>query len=441
MSLKQRVKIVLYDFVKVCPPARRLVRHMIFQYREITFRRHTKGIPTDPYLMVFCTFSGRGYSDSPRAIFEYMASRPEEYGQFRYVWIFQHPEQFQWLEEQYPNTTVLKWASVPYQKAMAAAKYWVFNYRVSDHIWPKEDQIYLECWHGTPLKRLGYDLENEGGNVMNSLKEVREKYDLDAAKFRYILSPSDFTTEKFTSAWNLKANGKEQAILQEGYPRNDYLINHTPADVQRVKETLHLTPADIGGKKIVLYAPTWRDNQHDSADGYSYELGLDFARLREQLGEDCVILFRAHYLVASHFDFAAYEGFVWDVSQYPDINDLYIVADLLITDYSSVFFDYANLKRPILFYMYDLAAYRDDIRGFYLSLDELPGPIVETEEALIQAIPQALEREAYDEKYRRFHARFNGQDDGHASERVVKRLLASQPVARSETGDQAALVK
>ena len=83
MSLKQRVKILLYDFVKVCPPARRLVRHMLFKYREVTFRRHTKGIPTDPNLMVFCTFSGRGYSDSPRAIFEYMASRPEEYGQYR----------------------------------------------------------------------------------------------------------------------------------------------------------------------------------------------------------------------------------------------------------------------------------------------------------------------------------------------------------------------
>ena len=98
MSLKQRIKILLYDFVKVCPPARRLVRHMLFQYREITFRRHTKGIATDPNLMVFCTFSGRGYSDSPRAIFEYMANRPEEYGQYRYVWIFQHPERFQWLE-------------------------------------------------------------------------------------------------------------------------------------------------------------------------------------------------------------------------------------------------------------------------------------------------------------------------------------------------------
>ena len=88
MSLKQRIKILLYDFVKVCPPARRLVRHMLFKYREVTFRHHTKGIPTDPNLMVFCTFSGRGYSDSPRAIFEYLASRPEASRQYRYVWIF-----------------------------------------------------------------------------------------------------------------------------------------------------------------------------------------------------------------------------------------------------------------------------------------------------------------------------------------------------------------
>ncbi|MDY4954000.1 MAG: CDP-glycerol glycerophosphotransferase family protein, partial [Candidatus Onthomonas sp.] len=88
-----------------------------------------------------------------------------------------------------------------------------------------------------------------------------------------------------------------------------------------------------------------------------------------------------------------------------------------------VFFDYANLRKPILFYMYDLVAYRDEIRGFYLSLEELPGPIVETEDALIAAIPQALSRPVYDEKYQRFHQRFNPLDDGRASERVVKRLL------------------
>lgn len=423
MSFKQRVKRLLFQFVKRFPPARRVVRRMLFKYRELTYRHNSNGIVTDPNLMAFCTFSGRGYSDSPRAIFEYMARHPEKYGHFHYVWIFKNPEQFRWLEETYPNTKVVAWASVPYQKAMAAAKYWIFNYRVSDHMWPREDQVYLECWHGTPLKRLGYDLEAEGGNVMNSLKEVRQKYDWDAAKFRYILSPSDFATEKFTSAWNLKAAGKEHAVIQEGYPRNDFLLNHTLEDVRRIKEGLYITPEEIQNRKVILYAPTWRDNQHKSGVGYSYKLGVDFDQLREKLGEEFIILFRAHYLVASQFDFAAYEGFVWNVSNYPDINDLYIAADLLITDYSSVFFDYANLKRPVLFYMYDLAAYRDDIRGFYLSLDELPGPIVETEEELIRIIPEVAGRDAYDEKYQCFHQRFNPLDDGHASERVIRRIL------------------
>ena len=420
-TIKQWIKTAMYNFVKVCPPARKLVRNLLFRYRGHVYRRAARGVTTDPNLMVFCVFSGKGYSDSPRALYEYMVNR-EEYANYRYVWIFREPDQFCWLEEWYPNTRVVAWASPAYQKAMAAAKYWIFNYRVSDHIWPRPDQVYLECWHGTPLKRLGYDLSTHG-NVMNSVSEIRQKYDLDAAKFRYILSPSPFATEKFTSAWNLQAIGKEDAVLQEGYPRNDFLLNHSQADVDRVKEALHITASEIGGRKVILYAPTWRDNQHDSSIGYSYQLGVDFDRLRAALSEDYVILFRAHYLVASHFDFAAYAGFVYDVSGYPDINDLYIVSDLLITDYSSVFFDYANLKKPMLFYMYDLAAYRDEIRGFYLGLGELPGPIVETEEALIAAIPQALSQPAYDEKYQRFHQRFNPLDDGHASERVVKRLL------------------
>ena len=420
-TIKQWIKTAMYSFVKVCPPARKLVRNLLFRYRGHVYRRAARGVTTDPNLMVFCVFSGKGYSDSPRALYEYMVNR-EEYANYRYVWIFREPDQFRWLEERHPNTRVVAWASPAYQKAMAAAKYWIFNYRVSDHIWPRPDQVYLECWHGTPLKRLGYDLSTHG-NVMNSVSEIRQKYDLDAAKFRYILSPSPFATEKFTSAWNLQAIGKEDAVLQEGYPRNDFLLNHSQADVDRVKEALHITASEIGGRKVILYAPTWRDNQHDSSIGYSYQLGVDFDRLRAALSEDYVILFRAHYLVASHFDFAAYAGFVYDVSGYPDINDLYIVSDLLITDYSSVFFDYANLKKPMLFYMYDLAAYRDEIRGFYLGLEELPGPIVETEEALIAAIPQALSQPAYDEKYQRFHQRFNPLDDGHASERVVKRLL------------------
>ncbi len=428
MSIKTTAKSLAYTAAKLCPPLRKVIRNGLFAYRRHHYRSHTKGLKVDKKLMVFCTFSGKGYSDSPRAIYEYMLSQ-EKYSDYRFVWIFREPEKFKWLEKN-RNTTLVKWATVPYEKAMASAGYWIFNYRVSDHIWPKEDQVYVECWHGTPLKRLGYDL-TAGGNVMNTTSEIRQKYDLDSAKFRYIISPSPYCSEKFTSAWNLAAQGKESAILEQGYPRNDALINSTDADIQRIKSGLHITPEEIGNRKIILYAPTWRDNQHDSSTGYSYTLGVDFQRLREALGEEYIILFRAHYLVASQFDFAAFQGFVYDVSGYPDINDLYLAADLLITDYSSVFFDYANLRKPMLFYMYDLAAYRDDIRGFYISLDELPGPIVETEDALIRAIPEQMVSRDWDARYEAFLKKFAPFDDGQASRRAIEIILGEKPNVRA----------
>mgnify|MGYP000910123033 CR=1 FL=1 len=106
-------------------------------------------------------------------------------------------------------------------------------------------------------------------------------------------------------------------------------------------------------KKVILYAPTWRENQHLPGEGYQFQLPVDFKRWREVLGDEYVILFRAHYFISNSFDFVAFSGFVYDVSQMDDINPLYLAADVLITDYSSVFFDYANLRRPILFFMYD----------------------------------------------------------------------------------------
>jgi CDP-glycerol glycerophosphotransferase len=139
------------------------------------------------------------------------------------------------------------------------------------------------------------------------------------------------------------------------------------------------------------------------------------------------VLFRAHYLVASAFDFAAQGGFVIDVSKTGDINDLYVISDVLVTDYSSVFFDYANLRRPVVFYMYDLEHYAHELRGFYLDIDELPGPIVRTTAELVDAIKTAGESSDADkERYERFCARFTYLDDGHASERVLSRVFGPQ---------------
>ncbi len=165
---------------------------------------------------------------------------------------------------------------------------------------------------GTPLKRLGYDLENSE-NAIDSIADIRKKYAMDAAKFNYILSPSDCASEKFISAWNLKETGLwEDKVMEIGYPRNDFLINHTPEDIRMIKERLEI-PED---KKVILYAPTWRDNQHEAGTGFTYDLNVDFDALREELGDEYVILFRVHYLVASKFSFVINEGFIYNVSSY-----------------------------------------------------------------------------------------------------------------------------
>lgn len=367
----------------------------------------------DEKKVFFITFSGRGYSDSPKAMYEYMMKAPE-YKDYKFVWSFREPERFEFLKNE--RTEVVKYRSKAENKALRTSKYWISNYRMLDHQHPKKNQVYVQCWHGTPLKRLGYDL-SASDNAMNSMQEIRQKYRTDAAKFSYLVSPSPFTTKVFATAWNLVKTGQTDKIIEEGYPRNDRLINATPEEVKKLRQNL-----GVNDKKVILYAPTWRDNQHTSGTGYTYKTEVDFDKLRDELGDEYVILFRAHYLVANSFDFDKYKGFVVDVSSYSDINELYLAADILITDYSSVFFDYSNLGKPIIFYMYDLEQYAGELRGFYISLDELPGPIVRDEDHLLAEI-HACDGWSPDDKYQSFCAKYNPKDDGNASARTLAAII------------------
>ncbi len=344
----------------------------------------------------------------------------EEYSTYKFIWFFENIEKYKSLEKN-RNTKIVKKGSRAQEKYMAKAKYWIFNYRALDHQFPKKNQIFIQCWHGTPLKRLGCDLEYSD-NAMNSLKEIRKKYALDAKKITYFLSPNSFSTEKFISAWNLKKFKKENSIVEEGYPRDDILSTYKEEDVKKIKEKFNIKNTK---KKIILYAPTWRDNSHQSEIGYTYQVAVDFDKLRESLEKDYIILFRAHYLVKSSFDFKKYDGFVYDVSDYDDINELYIISDMLITDYSSVFFDYAILKKPIILYMYDLEEYRDKLRGFYLSLSSLPFPIAKNEQELLREIKKT-EHFSYIKKYQQFNKIYNQLNDGNATQRVVGRCINNE---------------
>lgn len=372
--------------------------------------------PIDEKKVFFITFSGRGYSDSPKAIYNYMLNSPE-YKDYHFVWSFREPEKYEFLRND--RTEVVKYRSKAENKALRTSAYWISNYRMLDHQKPRKGQVYVQCWHGTPLKRLGYDLLTSD-NVMNSIAEIHEKYRTDAKKFDYLLSPSPFATEKFASAWNLNETGQRDKILEEGYPRNDALINASEEYVDELREKL-----GVQSRKAILYAPTWRDNQHTSALGYTYKTEVDFDLLRQELGDEYVILFRAHYLVANSFDFEKYKDFVIDVSGYPDINDLYLASDILVTDYSSVFFDYSNLRKPIIYYMYDLEEYAEELRGFYMSLEELPGPIVREEKDLIEELKKC-DSWTVNEKYESFCKRFNPYEDGQSAKRVVHAIIGRE---------------
>ncbi len=365
--------------------------------------------------VLFETFMGRQYGCNPRAIYEYMLTDPR-FDDFRFIWILRDPEKKK-LFAQLSRAETLARTDHDYYEKVASAKYVITNSNLDYGIDKRPGQIFLQTWHGTPLKRLRCDIEAEHGNAINSIAEIRSKNDLDAVRYDYFISPSAFATEKFTSAFDLKKLHKDDIIIETGYPRNDILYNFDEEYVRSVRSELGLPD----GKKVMLYAPTFRDNQYDGQD-YVYDLHLDIDRLQREFADEYVILFRVHYFVANQFDFSRYEGFVWNVSDLDDISPLYTLADLLITDYSSVFFDYANLRRPMFFYMYDRKAYADDIRGFYMSLDELPGPIVETEDDLIRAIRE-YDPAVYEEKYEAFHKKYNSLDDGGASKRVVDILF------------------
>ena len=405
-----KITVLLKKAAERCAPLRILMRILRTALLKLRYRLRGLGVRTDEGLVVLSAYNGKSYACSPKAMYEYLCSEPRFDG-LRFVWLFDKPEDYAFLEN--GRTRVMKNRGALCEKTLAAAKYWIFNFRAQDQWLPRRDQVYVQCWHGTPLKRLGYDIVSSD-NAMNSVPEIRSKYRTDAKRFSYLTSSCPFVTEKFATAWATDRFGRAR-IVETGYPRNDFLSRCTEADLLRVRERLGLSGTD---KTVILYAPTWRDNQHDAELGYVQELPVDFDLLRRELGEDCVILFRAHYLVADSFDFDTYGGFIRDVSGWDDINELYVAADMLITDYSSVFFDYAILNRPMLFYMYDLEQYRDELRGFYLELSELPGPIVTTEAELVSAV-----RSAGAPELRAFNEKYNGLHDGNASARLAETVF------------------
>lgn len=366
-------------------------------------------LPVQKNTVIFESFSGKQYSDNPKAIYLYMQENLPEYNLY---WSF---DQRYLAKFQAEDLNVLPRFSFKWMLRMARAQYWVSNSRLPLWIPKPKHTTYIQTWHGTPLKKLGVDIKEVHMPGTNTEK-YRENFTLEAAKWDYLISPNAYSSEIFRSAFDFKGT-----MVESGYPRNDILYTHRDSDILKIKENLKLSK----DKKVILYAPTWRDDDYYSVGKYKFDLKLDLTRLQEEFREEFVILLRMHYLVAENLDLSEYEGFAYDVSSYRDINELYLVSDVLITDYSSVFFDYANLRKPILFFMYDIVEYREKLRGFYFNIEEqAPGPILNTSEEVEDHLKQIRDNQfELTPRFNQFYERFCYLEDGSASERVVKEIF------------------
>jgi CDP-glycerol glycerophosphotransferase len=370
--------------------------------RETAYRGRRRDALEDA--VVYTSFRGRQYSDNPRAIHEELVRRDAP---LRHLWVVRDG-----MCRVPPSATVVRDGSREHYEAMARARYIVSNDHFPDWFTRRTDQVCLQTWHGTPLKRLGLDVSEMRGTI----RRFQRRWDQQVSNWQYVLSPNRFSTPILRRAYAIDGE-----MLETGYPRADALARaDRDAFGSRLREQLGVPEH----KRVVLYAPTYRDQVKDAKGRYRLDLRLDLERLRDALGDDCVILFRKHHYIVDPVPTTS-DGFVRDVSRFPDGTELLLAADVLVTDYSSMMVDFANTGRPMLFYTYDLDAYRDEIRGFYLDLvASAPGPMLGNTDELIAALQDldGVERE-FRPRYAEFASRFCELDDGRAAGRVVDRVF------------------
>ncbi len=377
------------------------------QRRLLVYNKIFRKLPVKKDLVIFSSFFGRNYADSPRAIYEYMAVN---YPGKKYVWALNNTSIEIPGHCKRVDTHTLK-----YFYYLAVAELFVTNVRQPEWYVKRKEAKILQTWHGTPLKRLVFDLQDV---YAAKPLEYKRFFFRQACEWNALVSDNAFSTKAFRSAFRYP----KEKIIETGYPRNDILF---APDIREKAEALKKKLGLPTNKKIVLYAPTWRDDETEGVAEYGFTLKLDLKKIKK-LSDRYHFILRTHYLISENLNLNEDEKrFVTDLSSYNDIAELYLISDVLITDYSSTFFDYANLRRPILFYVYDLEKYRDDLHGFYFDMEEeCPGPLLRRTEEVVDALRNidAVSVE-YAGKYAEFREKYCSLDDGHAAKRVVSAAM------------------
>lgn len=359
-----------------------------------TWSRQLEGPLVDA--VYFESFAGKFAACSPRAIFDRLQ---EVAPQLQFYWgIRDHavpvPE----------GSVAVQMHSREWWRVRTTSRFLVTNAWMQRTFVKRPGQQVLQTWHGTPYKRLALDREGQSKGFANAVR-------LESSKWDHLVAQSDYMAEAMASAYGFTGDA-----LRSGYPRND-IVSRPEGDSVRRSMRRRLGIAD--DQQCLLYAPTWREDRSTMVDE------LDLTELRRQLGEQYVVLARGHGNVLRRDHDHSGAGVI-DVTSYPDVTHLFLAADLAMTDYSSVMFDYTATGKPLLFFVPDLDRYTSTLRGTYFDLAELaPGPLLTDLAGVVEAVRAVDEvRDRYAGKYRDWQQRFNPWDDGSAADRVVAAVFA-----------------
>ncbi|WP_460521317.1 CDP-glycerol glycerophosphotransferase family protein [Humibacter antri] len=393
-------------------PLARIRRQARKLKRAAQYDRHAywRKQPVRPATVLYESFSGNGALCNPEAIFRGLIADPEFAG-FEHVWALAERDSAPELVREFsnePRVTFVRYRSGAYYKALATSQYLVNNATFPAEFSKRPGQVYLNTWHGTPLKQMGFDMPGGALEAANTLRNFL------AADF--LLAANDFMAERmYEDAYRLR-NIYTGRIITEGYPRIDRQRLDSPA-VGRVRAALEQSGAELSGRGIVLYAPTWHGEAFGRPEDDVDQLIVDVRRLQHELGSDYVVLLKTHQIVHG---FAASRPELRRMLAPNSLptNVILGVCDGLITDYSSIFFDYLATGRPIVFYTPGADEYAQT-RGTYFPPEELPGPVVDDAAEAGQAMVRLLKGEPATERYAQWQERFSPHEDGHATQRVI----------------------
>ena len=346
--------------------------------------------------ILFMSFGGQKYDDSPKELFLKIKNDPA-FVDYEFIWGFTQPSNFE------TGCKKVKVDTIRFYIVALSSKIWINNSSVERGLKLKRSKtIEINTWHGTPLKKMGKDIPNYKG------------YKSKAKKCKGITiycAQSEYDRDIFARLFNTV---KDNIILSD-LPRNDVLLQYSEKQIEEVKTSLNI-PLD---KKVILYAPTFREYDRDKLNSCYIKPPITISKWKEQLSNEYVFLLRAHYEVVNVLGVAE-DDFVYNVSKYPCLSDLIAISDLMISDYSSIYFDYAITEKPMLNFSYDLNEYKT-FRGLYLDIEnDLPCKLNMLEEDVIEEI-KAMDFEEYIKRSKEFKKRFT-PNSGMECEMVINKL-------------------